>query len=93
MLHRYRQLYSLHKNIYDVYVDTAKDVETKFDIMNYEIERPLRKEKDKKVIGLMKDKLGQKIMTEFTALRPKIYSYLIDGGDEDQKAKGTKSVS
>ena len=61
--------------------------------MNYEIERPLRKEKDKKVIGLMKDKLGQKIMTEFTALRPKIYSYLIDGGDEDQKAKGTKSVS
>ena len=61
--------------------------------MNYEIERPLRKEKDKKVIGLMKVKLGQKIMTEFTALRPKIYSYLIDGRDEDQKAKGTKSVS
>ena len=93
MPHRYRQLYSLHKNNYDIYVDTAKDVETKFDTLNYEIERPLRKEKDKKVIGLMKVKLGQKIMTEFTALRPKIYSYLIDGRDEDQKAKGTKSVS
>ena len=38
----------------------------------------------------MKDELGQKIMTEFAALRPKVYSYLIDDGKNDKKAKGTK---
>ena len=44
----------------------------------------------KKVIGLMKDELGGKIMTEFIGLRAKTYSYLIDDGSEDKKAKGTK---
>ena len=32
----------------DIYVDIAKDVETKFDTSNYEIDRPLPKEKYKK---------------------------------------------
>ena len=44
----------------------------------------------KKVIGLMKDELGGKIMTEFVALRPKTYSYLTDDCEEDKKAKRTK---
>ena len=38
----------------------------------------------------MKDKLGGKIMTKFVGLRVKTYSYLIDDGREDKKAKGTK---
>ena len=38
----------------------------------------------------MKDKLGGKIMEEFVILRVKSYSYLIDDGSEDKKAKGTK---
>ena len=46
--------------------------------------------KNKKVIGLMKDELGRKIMTEFVALRSKTYSYLRDDCEEDKKAKGTK---
>ena len=49
--------------------------------------------KNKKVIGLMKDKLDEKIITKFVGLRAKTYSYLIDDGSEDKKAKGTKSVS
>ena len=48
------------------------------------------KGKNKKVIGLMKDELGGKIMIEFVALRPKSYSYLMDDGGSDKKAKGTK---
>ena len=44
----------------------------------------------KKVIGLMKDELGGKIMTEFVTLRPKTYSYLTDDFKEDKKTKGTK---
>ena len=43
----------------------------RFDTSNYEVKIPLRNEKNKKVIGLMKDELGGKIMKEFAALRPK----------------------
>ena len=38
----------------------------------------------------MKDELGGKIMTKFVGLRAKTYSYLIDDGSEDRKAKGAK---
>ena len=38
----------------------------------------------------MKDKLGEKIMIKFFELRTKTYSYLIDDGSEDKKAKCTK---
>ena len=61
-----------------------------FDTSNYEFDRPLPKGKNKKVIGLMKDELGGKIMTEFVAVRPKTYSYLMDDGGSDKKAKGAK---
>ena len=40
----------------------------------------------------MKDELGGKIMTEFTALKPKTYSYLMDNGNSDKKAKRSKIV-
>ena len=46
--------------------------------------------KEKKVIGLMKDKLEGKIMTEFALIRPETYSYLIDDDNSDKKPKGTK---
>ena len=74
----------------DFYEDIADDVEKRFDTSNYEVNRPLLKRKNKKVIGLMKDELGGKIMTKFAALRPKTYSYLMDDGNSDKKAKGTK---
>ena len=61
-----------------------------FDTSNYEANRLLPTGKNEKKIGLMKDELGGKIMTEFVALRPKTYSYLIDDCEEDKKAKGTK---
>ena len=65
-------------------------MESRFDISNYEVNRPLPTGKNKKVIGLMKDELGGKIITEFVTLRPKTYSYLTDDGKENKKAKGTK---
>ena len=55
----------------DFYKDIANDVEKRFDTSNYEVDRPLPTGKNKKVIGLMKDELGEKIITEFIALRPK----------------------
>ena len=41
---------------------------------NYEINRPLSTRKNKDVIGLMKDELGKKIMTEFVELTSKTFS-------------------
>ena len=74
----------------DFYEDIASDVENRFDTSNYEVNRPLPTGKNKKVIGLMKDELGGKIITEFVTLRPKTYSFLNDDAKEDKKAKGTK---
>ena len=70
----------------DLYKDIAKDVETRFDISNYELDRPLPKGKFKKVIGLMKDKLDGKIMIKFVRLRAKTYSYLINDSGKDKIA-------
>ena len=74
----------------DIAEDVAEDVETRFDTSNYELDRPLPKGKNKKVIGLMKDELGGKIMTKFVGLRAKTYSYLIDDSSEDKKSKRHK---
>ena len=64
----------VHIKTKDFYKNIANDVEKRFDTSNYEINRPLPTGKNKKVIGLMKDELGGKIMIEFVALRPKTYS-------------------
>ena len=74
------------------YEDNANDVENRFDTSNYEVNRPLPMGKNKKVIGLMKDELGGKIITEFVTLRPKTYSYLTDDGKEDKKLKKQRSA-
>ena len=79
------------------YKDIANDVERWFDTSNYyeKDSRPLPIGKNKKVIGMFKDELGRKIMTEFCAFRVKAYSFLIDDDYEkskiiNKKAKGTK---
>ena len=62
-------------NTEDGYEDIADDVEKRFHKSNYEINRPLLIGRNKRLIGLMKDELAGKIMTEYVAL--KNYSYLI----------------
>ena len=61
----------IHIKTEDVYEDIADDVEKRLDTSNYGVNRPLPTGKNKKVIGLMKDELGGKIMIEFVVLRPK----------------------
>ena len=66
----------------------------RFDTSNYKLDRPLPKgKKINKMIGLMKNELGGKIMTKFIGLRKKTYTYLIDDGCEVKKQKPQKSVS
>ena len=50
----------------------ADNVEKRFDTSNYEINRPLLIGINTKVIGLIKDEIGGKIMTEFVGIRPKL---------------------
>ena len=47
----------------DFYEDIASDVENRFDTSNYEVNTILPTGKNKKIIGLMKDELGGKIIT------------------------------
>ena len=74
----------------DFYKDIANDVEKRFDTSSYEVDRPLSTGKNKKVIGLMKDELGGRVITEFVALGSKTYSYLTDDCKGYKEAKGTK---
>ena len=74
-----------------IYKDIEEDVGTRFDTLNYELDRPWPKGKNEKEIGLIRDELGGKIMTKFVELRAKNYSYLIHDGSEDKKAKGRKT--
>ena len=67
----------IHIKTEDFYKYIANDIERWFDNSNYnkKDDRPLSIGKNKKVIGMFKDEIGGKIMTEFCALRAKTYSF------------------
>ena len=67
----------------DFYVDITDDVPARFDTSGYCPNWLLPIGLNKKVIRLTKDELGGAIMTEFVALRPKLYSYKKLDGVED----------
>ena len=66
----------IHIKTEDLYKDIA-DVKNTYDISNYKFNGPLPKGMNKGVKGLMKDELEGKFITEFAALRPKTYCYLM----------------
>ena len=59
------------KNVWPNIKKIEEDVETRFYTSTYELDRPLPKIKNKKVIGLMKDELSGKSVTKFVGLRAK----------------------
>ena len=82
-------LLTLKTNIF--FEDISSDVEKWFDTSNYNKKDkiPLPIDKNKKVLALFKEELGEKIVTEFVALRAKTYAYL-DDGNEHKKSTSTK---
>ena len=52
----------VHLKTDDIYKDSVENVKKGFDTSNYELVRPLAKGKNKNVIGLMKVKIGGKII-------------------------------
>ena len=81
----------------DFFKDISKDVDQKFDTSNFDKNHKsgIATMKNKKVIGLVKDETGGKIIEEFIGLRSKLYSYKIHEGKEEvkhevKKCKGIK---
>ena len=58
----------------DIYKGILEDVEARFHTSQYELDWPLPVEKSRKVIWLMKDELGGKIMKKFLNSEQKIIS-------------------
>jgi hypothetical protein len=77
----------------EFYKDISKDVESTFDSSDMPKDHPSGIESgvNKKVIGMIKDECGGKVMDEFVGLRANLYSYQIhDSGKEDIRCKGVK---
>ena len=68
----------------DFYENIADKIKKRFDTSNYEVNRAQLRGKNKEVAGLMRDKLREKIMAEFVAVRSKTFSYLIEDGNSDK---------
>ena len=86
----------------DFFEDIKNDLKEWFDNSGYDKNIVLPDEYAKiasvykKVIGKMKDELGNGYMTEFVALSPKVYAYkqmrLVKSQSDHKKAKGTKKM-
>ena len=81
-----------HIKTKDFYKDISPDIIKKFDTSDY---NPNHKSGiptgiNKKVIGMFKDEVSGKQITHFVGLRPKLYSYKVEGEVELKKCKGIK---
>ena len=73
----------------DIYKYIAKDVEKRFDTSNFETDKPLPKEKNKKLDNELWIRRTNHERTSWINSK-KTYSYLKENNDANKKAKGTK---
>ena len=78
----------------DFYEDIAPDVNRLFDTSNYPKSHRsnIPTGVNKKVVDMFKDECAGKQILEFVGLTPKLYSYKVEGGDEQKKCKGVKRL-
>ena len=76
----------------DFYKDISKDVETMFDTSDYPPNHPsgILTGVNKKVIEMFKDEVAGRQITHFVGLRPKLYSFKVEGEKDNKKCKGIK---
>ena len=79
-------------NTVDFYKDISKDISKKFDTSDYPPGHPSRilTGVNKKVIGMFKDEVAGRQITHFVGLRPKLYSFKVEGEKDNKKCKGIK---
>ena len=75
----------------DFYKDITPYVQDKFDTSNFPAEHSsgIPTGVNKKIVGMLKDECGGKIMTEFVGLRTKMYAFKV-GEEVTKRAKGVK---
>ena len=77
----------------DFFQDISQNAKEKFDTSNFPKDHPsnIPTAINKKVIGMMKDEAGGKIIEEFVGLRAKLYSVkMYEDKKEEKKCKGIK---
>ena len=76
----------------DYFKDIIEHINERFDTSNYPKNHPsgIPSGVNKKVLGMFKDEVGGKIITEFVGLRAKQYSFIIEEEEEVKKCKGIK---
>ena len=76
----------------DFFKDISRDVKDRFDTSDYPENHPseIPTGENKKVLGMFKDEAAGKIIKEFVGLRSKLYSFVMDEGEETKKCKGIK---
>ena len=80
--------YVLQTYTEDIYKD-FKELKQHMDFSDYPKDHPIYDASNKKVLGKMKDECNGKIITNFVALRPKMYCFQIHNQEkEEKKAKG-----
>ena len=67
----YTERFIIYIKTEDIYSDIAKSVKARFYTSNYALDRPLPKEKNNKITGIMKYEVGRKIMKKLASLRAK----------------------
>ena len=79
-------LYLIHTD--DFYKDISKDIKRKFDTSDYPESHPSGiLTVNKKVIGMFKDEVAGRQITHFVGLRPKLYSFKVEGGGLTKNVK------
>ena len=76
----------------DFYADISADIKTRFDTSDYPQghESGILTGENKKIIGMFKDEVAGRQITKFVGLRPKLYSFKIEGSNTNKKCKGVK---
>ena len=85
-----RDSFIVYIKVNDIYKDIAEDVETRFDLSNYKLQRPFPNGKKRNWINERQTRW--KNHDKVLWIKSKKNSYLIDDGSEDKKAKTQKSV-
>ena len=63
------------------------------DFSDYPKEHKNYDSSNKKKLGMFKDEVNGKIITEFTGLQAKMYAFKLDDGKESKKNKGSTETN